>query len=57
MHLIGDNHAWADQVRRFLEALEARGLSVNTISAYAYDIVILSRWLDARERKLEDIQE
>lgn len=31
---------------RFLCALEARGLSAHTLRAYAFDLVILYRWLD-----------
>ncbi|MFA6168854.1 MAG: tyrosine-type recombinase/integrase [Gemmatimonadaceae bacterium] len=33
---------------RFLDALEARGLSGRTIRAYGYDFVVLCRWLKRR---------
>jgi len=36
----------------FLRALEARGLSPTTLRAYAFDLVILYRWLDDTKQDL-----
>lgn len=35
-----------DEANKFLAALEVRGLSPHTISAYAYDLVAIYRWLE-----------
>lgn len=40
------------EANRFLSALEARGLSSATLRAYAYDLVLLYRWLMERHLTL-----
>jgi site-specific recombinase XerD len=40
---------------RFLERMAVRGLSVHTTEAYAYDLAILHRWLEAEELTLTDL--
>jgi site-specific recombinase XerD len=42
-------------VNRFLQALRLRGLSIMTMRAYAYDLVILYRWLRVYEKQLEQL--
>lgn len=39
----------------FLSALAARGLSVNTLRAYAFDLAALYRWLTAAGKSLADL--
>lgn len=54
-------HALLDQgeplieANAFLEALEVRGLSPCTLRAYAYDLLLLYRWLATTGRKLPDL--
>ena len=36
------------EANEFLRALEARGLSTDTLRAYAFDLVALYRWLRVR---------
>lgn len=54
-------HALLDQGRpiveanRFLEALELRGLSRQTVRAYAYDLLLLYRWLRDTGRGLQQL--
>jgi site-specific recombinase XerD len=39
----------------FLRALDARGLSPNTIRAYAFDLLVLLRWLEHSGKQLEQL--
>ena len=43
------------QCTSFLERVELRGLSRHTAEAYAYDLVLLRRWLDAELILLSDM--
>jgi site-specific recombinase XerD len=40
---------------RFLDRLLLRGLSINTLEAYAYDLVLLQRWLEADHLQLDGL--
>ena len=40
----------------FLDAVAARGLSSATLRAYAYDLILLARWLEKSGRRLEALQ-
>ncbi len=40
----------------FLDAVAARGLSSATTRAYAYDLLLLARWLEKSERRLEALE-
>ena len=42
-------------VNRFLESVEARGLSICTARAYAFDLVFLFRWLALGEKAVGDL--
>ena len=39
----------------FLDRLLLRGLSLHTVEAYAYDLVLMKRWLDASRLQLADM--
>ena len=51
--LYADEEGVCSQANAFLETAEARGLSPHTIRAYAFDLVLLLRWLDESGRSLE----
>lgn len=42
---------------KFLLSLDARGLSPRTIRAYAYDLLVLYRWLDGCPKALEELKQ
>jgi len=46
--LVDERGAVVEEVSRFLSALEMRGLSPRTVRAYAYDLLVLYRWLGGR---------
>jgi site-specific recombinase XerD len=53
---------WSDgdpvaEVNRFLDALRVRGLAPATIRAYAYDLLVLYRWLASNEKTLPGLRE
>jgi site-specific recombinase XerD len=52
----GQQHPLLQTANDFLDAVAARGLSSATIRAYAYDLVILGRWLGRSDRRLEELQ-
>ena len=52
----GQQHPLLQRANDFLDAVAARGLSSTTIRAYAYDLVVLARWLDKSDRRLEALQ-
>ncbi len=52
----GHDPALLRSANNFLDALAARGLSKETIRAYAYDLIPLARWLDTSERRLADLE-
>lgn len=53
--LRGDDNTTCVQANAFLETAEARGLSPHTIRAYAFDLVLLLRWLDESGTSLEQL--
>lgn len=55
--LVADEQQVVEQANAFLRALEVRGLSPNTIRAYAFDLLVLYRWLKQSGRKLEQLTE
>jgi site-specific recombinase XerD len=52
----GPPHSLLQKANEFLDAVAARGLSSATIRAYAYDLVLLDRWLAKSERRLEALE-
>ena len=46
--LLNERGVVIEEVDRFLSALEIRGLSALTVRAYAFDLLILYRWLEGR---------
>ena len=44
------------ECNEFLSALGARGLSLNTLRAYAFDLAALYQWLAAADKSLRDLQ-
>lgn len=50
------DHALLRSANDFLDAIAARGLSSATIRAYAFDLVLLARWLEKSERQLEALE-
>lgn len=53
--LYGEAEVACTQANSFLETCEAKGLSPHTIRAYAFDLVVLLRWLDERKKSLEQV--
>lgn len=51
-HVLLDEACAISEANRFLEAIEMRGLSRQTIRAYAYDLLLLYRWLLQSDEKL-----
>jgi len=55
--LVNDDVGPVTEANRFLRALQVRGLSVCTIRAYAYDLVVLYRWLGSTGKQLSQLTE
>lgn len=55
--LVDDATGAVTEANRFLRTLQIRGLSVCTIRAYAYDLVVLYRWLGQTGRSLLCLRE
>ncbi len=51
-HLVDDVDGTVEEANAFLRALDIRGLSPRTVRAYAFDIVVLYRWMLATDRTL-----
>jgi integrase/recombinase XerC len=52
--VLPDGNEWS-ACYRFLERLQIRGLSVHTVQAYAFDLALIRRWLDAVGLELEQL--
>jgi len=52
----GHDPTLLQNANNFLDAVAARGLSKATIRAYAYDLVIIGRWLEKTDQSLEALQ-
>jgi site-specific recombinase XerD len=55
--LFDDQQRPVEQANEFLRALDVRGLLANTIRAYAFDLLVLYRWLKKTGRQLEELTE
>ena len=56
-HLIDERKGRLDEANKFLGALEIRGLSPNTIRAYAYDLLTIYRWLERVDKRLLELRQ
>jgi len=54
--LVSDKQGPIDEANQFLEANHVRGLSPNTIRAYAFDLAVLYRWLSETGRQLGQLE-
>lgn len=52
----GQQHLLLHRANDFLDAVAARGLSSATLRAYAYDLVVIGRWLEKTDQRLEALQ-
>jgi site-specific recombinase XerD len=55
--LIDDKSGPLEEANKFLTALNVRGLSSCTIRAYAFDLLILYRWMKQAGKLLRDLQQ
>lgn len=55
--LEGDSSTVLEQGNRFLSAAAARGLSPHSIRAYAFDLVLIIRWLTETNRAIDQLQQ
>lgn len=55
--LVDDEQGPVTEANRFLTALHVRGLSVETIRTYAFDLLVLYRWLDGRGKKVQELKQ
>ena len=53
--VVNGQGAIVEDIDQFLRALEARGLSPFTIRAYAYDLLILRRWLEQTKGEIREL--
>jgi integrase/recombinase XerC len=53
--VVGENGTEISDCTRFLERLRVRGLSPCTVEAYAYDLMLIHRWLTATGLALADV--
>jgi integrase/recombinase XerD len=51
-----DDNGPVVEVHEFLSALQVRGLSPRTVRAYAYDLLLLYRWMRAEARSLRELE-
>jgi site-specific recombinase XerD len=54
-HALLDGEHGVDDANAYLQALALRGLSELTLRAYAYDLLLLYRWLADTRRELRDL--
>lgn len=55
--LEGEHPILIKQANQFLSAAQARGMSPTTIRAYAFDLVIIIRWLGRAQTSIEHMEE
>jgi site-specific recombinase XerD len=53
----GANTPLVDEANAFLEAVATRGLAVMTLRAYAFDVLIVLRWLANTDRKVDGLEQ
>lgn len=58
LHLVVNDHTGpVDEANRFLSAAATRGLSPRTIRAYAFDLLVIYRWLACTSKPLLELKE
>jgi site-specific recombinase XerD len=55
-HSLVDHDGAIAEVHEFLAALRQRGLSQRTVRAYAYDLLLLYRWMRSERRSLRELE-
>lgn len=55
-YILVDDDGPIAEVNEFLSALQVRGLSPRTIRAYAYDLLLLYRWMRTASRRLRELE-
>ena len=53
--ITGDESETLANANRFLRAIHLRGLSIHTVRAYGYDLVLILRWLHETKRCMKDL--
>ncbi len=56
-HLIDEDDRPIEEPNEFLNALSHRGLSPRTIRAYAFDLVVIMRWLGGSGKKMRELRQ
>jgi site-specific recombinase XerD len=56
-HVVDDRSGPVEETNRFLTAVAARGLSPRTIRAYAFDLLVIYRWLERINKPLLKLKE
>jgi len=56
-HLVDDRGDEVDEANRFLKTLATKGMSPFTIEAYAFDLVVVYRWLERCQKNIADLAE
>jgi integrase/recombinase XerD len=54
-HVVEDEHGPVEEINAFLNAIYARGLSLLTVRAYAFDLVAVYRWLEVFGKPLTSL--
>jgi site-specific recombinase XerD len=55
-HSLIDDNGPVAEVHEFLSTLQVRGLSRRTVRAYAYDLLLLYRWMRTEGRSLRELE-
>ncbi|MBK7580086.1 MAG: tyrosine-type recombinase/integrase [Myxococcales bacterium] len=55
-HTLVDDNGTIAEANEFLSALQVRGLSPRTVRAYAFDLLLLYRWMRAGGRALQQLE-
>jgi integrase/recombinase XerD len=55
-HTLVEGEAPVTEANEFLSALQARGLSQQTVRAYAFDLLLLYRWMHATGKALRELE-
>jgi integrase/recombinase XerD len=55
-HSLVDDNGSVTEVHEFLSALQVRGLSQRTVRAYAYDLLLLYRWMRTEGLSLRELE-